>query len=98
MELLDKTEEVRKLERTERRTRNDISTLHRQEYRKFFNIDKPPDHKNEVDKFVSEDGQKKDDIDSTQEISQGSKDDERNSRASIEKSEDDIEERIFEMF
>ncbi|HCL99087.1 MAG TPA: hypothetical protein DHW87_04905 [Fervidobacterium sp.] len=103
MELLDKkTEEVRKLLKELNEELVTISALSiDKNIGNSLNIDKPTQTtKNEVDKFVSEDGQKKDDIDSTlRNISSDQKSDERNSRNSIEKSEDDsIEERIFEMF
>ncbi|HOA16336.1 MAG: hypothetical protein GX468_05625 [Thermotogaceae bacterium] len=103
MELLDKkTEEVRKLLKELNEELITISALSiDKNIGNSLNIDKPTQTtKNEVDKFVSEDGQKKDDIDSTlRNISSDQKSDERNSRNSIEKSEDDsIEERIFEMF
>lgn len=103
MELLDKkTEEVRKLLKELNEELVTISALSiDKNIGNSLNIDKPTQTtKNEVDKFVSEDGQKKDDIDSTlRNISSDQKSDERNSRTSIEKSEDDsIEERIFEMF
>jgi len=103
MELLDKkTEEVRKLLKELNEELVTISALSiDKNIGNSLNIDKPTQTtKNEVDKFVSEDGQKKDDIDSTlRNISSDQKSDERNSRNSIEKSEDgSIEERIFEMF
>jgi len=109
MELLDKkAEEVRMLLKQLNEQLITISALSiDKNIGNSLNIDKPTQvtqttqtAKNEVDKFVSEDGQKKDDIDSTlRNISSDQKSDERNSRNSIEKSEDDsIEERIFEMF
>lgn len=103
MELLDKkTEEVRKLLKELNEELVTISALSiDKNIGNSLNIDKPTQTtKNEVDKFVSEDGQKKDDIDSTlRNISSDQKSDEKNSRTSIEKSEDgSIEERIFEMF
>jgi len=103
MELLDKkTEEVRKLLKELNEELVTISALSiDKNIGNSLNIDKPTQTtKNEVDKFVSEDGQKKDDIDSTlRNISSDQKSDEKNPRTSIEKSEDgSIEERIFEMF
>jgi len=109
MELLDKkTEEVRKLLKELNEELVTISALSiDKNIGNSLNIDKPTQvtqttqtAKNEVDKYVSEDGQKKDDIDSTlRNISSDQKSDEKNPRTSIEKSEDDsIEERIFEMF
>ena len=103
MELLDKkAEEVRKLLKELNEELVTISALSiDKNIGNSLNIDKPTQTtKNEVDKFVSEDGQKKDDIDSTlRNISSDQKSDEKNPRTSIEKSEDDsIEERIFEMF
>ncbi|HRB91370.1 MAG TPA: hypothetical protein PLT10_04250 [Fervidobacterium sp.] len=103
MELLDKkTEEVRKLLKELNEELVTISALSiDKNIGNSLNIDKPTQTtKNEVDKFVSEDGQKKDDIDSTlRNVSSDQKSDEKNPRTSIEKSEDgSIEERIFEMF
>jgi len=109
MELLDKkTEEVRKLLKELNEELVTISALSiDKNIGNSLNIDKPTQvtqttqtAKNEVDKYVSEDGQKKDDIDSTlRNISSDQKSDEKNPRTSIEKSEDgSIEERIFEMF
>ncbi|HOK33934.1 MAG TPA: hypothetical protein PLM28_04875 [Fervidobacterium sp.] len=103
MELLDKkTEEVRKLLKELNEELVTISALSiDKNIGNSLNIDKPTQTtKNEVDKYVSEDGQKKDDIDSTlRNISSDQKSDEKNPRTSIEKSEDgSIEERIFEMF
>jgi len=109
MELLDKkAEEVRMLLKQLNEQLITISALSiDKNIGNSLNIDKPTQvtqttqtAKNEVDKFVSEDGQRNDDIDSTlRNISSDQKSDEKNPRTSIEKSEDgSIEERIFEMF
>jgi len=109
MELLDKkTEEVRILLKQLNEQLITISALSiDKNIGNSLNIDKPTQAtqttqtaKNEVEKYASEDDQRNDDIDSTlRNVSSDQKSDEKNSRTSIEKSEDgSIEERIFEMF
>ena len=109
MELLDKkAEEVRMLLKQLNEQLITISALSiDKNIGNSLNIDKPTQvtqttqtAKNEVEKYASEDDQRNDDIDSTlRNVSSDQKSDEKNSRTSIEKSEDgSIEERIFEMF
>jgi len=103
MELLDKkNEEVKKLLKELNEELITISALSMDKnIGNSLNIDKSTQiTKNEVDKLVSKGSQKNDDKDSAlRNISGDQKSDEKNSRTSIEKSENGgIEERIFEMF
>ncbi len=106
MELLDKkNEEVKKLLKELNEELITISALSMDKnIGNSLNIDKSTQiTKNEVDKLVSKGSQKNDDNDSAysalRNISGDQKSDEKNSRTSIEKSENGgIEERIFEMF